>query len=567
MRRALTLLCCCVVAAGQDGTPIFRSKVNLVLVPVVVRDRHGRAIGNLTQADFQLLDNGKRQSISTFSVIRHQNPMSQETATGTGGRQNVQAETTDSPVNAGSSVAPRSTRNFIYLFDDLNIRFGDLARVRTAAEQHFAKAFSNGDRAAIYTVTGKHSLEFTSDRAKLESAVSKLQWGTVAGRGGMGCPDVSYYIAHLIVEQADPQALDALTFHTMECAHALPEPARQIALAASNQEMMFGRDDTKLALATLRRAIRRLSGMPGERVIVLASPGFFAQTSEAIKGTAEVLDLAAKNDVIIQGLSVRGVILAEEEEDVTRQVIVGRRNPPRASSPDQTWVRYRRESARADGDVMRDLAEGTGGTFFHDNNDLRLGFGRLSAVPEFSYVLGFSPSELKADGSFHRLKVIAAGAKGAEVEARRGYYAVPEAPGKQSALDLEDAVYARDVRSDIPVVLQTGYSKPNRSAVVEVSVVAKIDVRPLQFEKSAGHNKDSIDVAVAIFDSEWGYIADQAESEHLNLRDAALAEKNPAVTLRWDFPGIKPGDYIVRTVIREPKTGAVTTINRTLKVF
>ncbi len=565
MRRALTLICCCAAAAGQEGgMPTFRSKVNLVLVPVVVRDRHGRAIGNLTQADFQLFDSGKRQNISAFSVIRHRN-----TATESVSPPKLTSEAAGATSgNTAPSIEQHSARNFIYLFDDLNIRFADLARVRAAATQHFEKAFSAGDRAAIYTVTGRDSLDFTNDRAKLEAAVSKLKWGTVAGRGGMGCPDVSYYLAYLVVEKADPQVLDALTLHTMECSHALPEPARQIALAASNQEMMFGRDDTKLALSTLRRAIRRLSGMPGERVIVLASPGFFAQTSEAIKGTAEVLDLAAKNDVIIQGLSVRGVILAEEEEDVTRRVIVGRRNPPRASSPDQTWVRYRRESARADGDVMQDLAEGTGGTFFHNNNDLHLGFDRLSAVPEFSYVLGFSPSEFKADGSFHRLKVIAAGAKGAEVEARRGYYALPEAAaGKPSATELEDAVFARDVRSDIPVVLQTGYSKPNRSEVVKVSIAAKIDIRPLQFEKTAGRNKDSLDVAVAIFDSKWGYITDRAESESLNLEDAALAKKDPAITLHWDFPEIKPGDYVVRVVIREPKTGAMTIINRTLKVM
>ena len=49
-----------------------------------------------------------------------------------------------------------------------------------------------------------------------------------------------------------------------------------------------------------------------------------------------------------------------------------------------------------------------------------------------------------------------------------------------------------------------------------------------------------------------------AESEHLHHND---------VTLRWDFPNVKSGDYVVRFVVREPKTGATTVINRTLKVL
>jgi hypothetical protein len=42
--------------------------VNLVLVRVVVRDAGGKVVLGLKQEDFQVLDNGKQQRISTFSV-------------------------------------------------------------------------------------------------------------------------------------------------------------------------------------------------------------------------------------------------------------------------------------------------------------------------------------------------------------------------------------------------------------------------------------------------------------------------------------------------------------------
>src|SRR5208283_790076 len=54
--------------ATHDQPLTFQSKVNLVLVPVVVRDSQGHAIGNLTKEDFQLFDKGKRQEITKFTI-------------------------------------------------------------------------------------------------------------------------------------------------------------------------------------------------------------------------------------------------------------------------------------------------------------------------------------------------------------------------------------------------------------------------------------------------------------------------------------------------------------------
>ena len=91
-------------------------------------------------------------------------------------------------------------------------------------------------------------------------------------------------------------------------------------------------------------------------MIVLVSPGFYGQTPAAIKATAEVLDLAAKSNVVLSGLNPRGVIQAEEDEDVTSRAGVGRRTQPGEPLPLSGWIRYRRESARAESDAIKDLA-------------------------------------------------------------------------------------------------------------------------------------------------------------------------------------------------------------------
>ena len=271
--------------------------------------------------------------------------------------------------------------------------------------------------------------------------------------------------------------------------------------------------------------------------------------------------------MIVSGLSVRGVIVAEEEGGRRGIGRFAEKNGP-GGSRRQLWMEYRRESARANGDVMKDLAEGTGGTFFHNNNDLEVGFERLAAAPEFSYVLGFSSADLKKDGSYHSLKVHVSTRKGVTVEARRGYYAlVPDTRDNAAAEDIADAVFSRDEITDIPAILQVGYSRPYAGDAATVQLLAKIDVTSLHYRKSATRSNDSLRAVAALFDPDGGYVAGATETVTLKLLDETLAQKDPALTLRWEFPDIKPGSYQIRLVINEPGSKAMTTMNRPLKIL
>ena len=52
----------------HDTAPTFKVRVNEVLVRVVVRDESGKVIPNLKKEDFQLFDNRKPQTITSFRV-------------------------------------------------------------------------------------------------------------------------------------------------------------------------------------------------------------------------------------------------------------------------------------------------------------------------------------------------------------------------------------------------------------------------------------------------------------------------------------------------------------------
>jgi VWFA-related protein len=81
----------------------------------------------------------------------------------------------------------------------------------------------------------------------------------------------------------------------------------------------------------------------------------------------------------------------------------------------------KRGSMSSDENPLSEFANGTGGSFFHNSNDLDAGFQRLTETPEYVYLLEFSIDDLKPDGYYHRLKV-RLDREGMQLWARQGYF-------------------------------------------------------------------------------------------------------------------------------------------------
>jgi len=79
-----------------------------------------------------------------------------------------------------------------------------------------------------------------------------------------------------------------------------------------------------------------------------------------------------------------------------------------------------------------------------------------------------------------------------------------------------------------------------------------------------GH--DTLEIVVALFDTEGGFVTQTAEIAVVNL-EAADTERDPEITLHWELADIKPSTYTVRFVMRAPRITGMTTINRELKVY
>jgi hypothetical protein len=105
----------------------------------------------------------------------------------------------------------------------------------------------------------------------------------------------------------------------------------------------------------------------------------------------------ARSEVVISSIDPKGMFVLSSQANAGRDTVL--------------WGTAQRNRLASDlqgentaSSVLAEVAEGTGGEYFHDNNDLSAGFRSLTGF-QGSYILAFVPSELKLDGRFHRLKV------------------------------------------------------------------------------------------------------------------------------------------------------------------
>src|ERR1700684_501490 len=101
--------------ATKEATATFSSKVNLVMVPVVVRDSSGHAVGTLRKEDFQLFDKGKLQFISKFSIDRPSAPLIVPNA---GVETDSEGNTKNDKPSGSPGTGPVATRFVAWIFDD-----------------------------------------------------------------------------------------------------------------------------------------------------------------------------------------------------------------------------------------------------------------------------------------------------------------------------------------------------------------------------------------------------------------------------------------------------------------
>lgn len=538
---------------SRESTPTFQVRANLVLVRVVVRDSSNKAIGTLNREDFEVFDNHKQQIISNFNVLgaKHDATVASDSAK------------PGAPAPAGQSGSGSAPERFLGLyFDDVHAVLMDLMRGRDAAQKFVTTSLQASDRVAVFTSSGQGNLDFTDDREKLRLALGKVKPRNVTAGIGQDCPSIDAYQAYQIVDLNNVQAIEAATMDTLHCFYN-DDPkylaqAQSQALNQAQSALVEGESKATYTTRGLDQLIQRMSRLPGQRSIILVSPGFLLLQNPQSEWA--LIERAVRSNVVINGLDVRGLWVPEPLGDISNPApTTGLTAGPEATVRLEGYARL--------ADVMRDLANGTGGLFFQNSNDLRSGFGQLGSVPEYSYLLGFVPPAEKLDGRFHSIDVKLTHREKYAIQARRGYYAPArgETTAENVRHDLEEAVFSDQTLDALPMEVHAQFFRVDDKKS-RIAVLARVDTKLLPFRKAEGRNVDDLTIVTVLFDNDGKYVEGKQKVLNMKLMDATREKLvQSGIRTRTTFD-VAPGTYQVRLVVRDSEGQLMSAQNQTVEV-
>jgi len=550
IRRLAAILCVCGAALAQDQSPtVIRIDVNLVQVDAIVTDSKNKHVSNLKAEDFEILQDGKPQSISNFSYITVGSRM--PAASPTAPRSGVAA-----PLPPTALKTSEVRRMFALVVDDLGLSFESVAHVRDALRKFVDHQMQPGDMVAIIrTSAGMGVLQqFTTDRNLLHAAIDH----------------VKYTLGRVNVDSFEPVG---------EIADNLP-PGGLAEMMAPDAIAAYGqiRSGTVLTgtLGALRYVIDGLRDLPGRKSVVL-----FSENMQLFQGLADdpipvtgggpialplpsvmddmrhLIDAANRASVVIYTIDPRGVepYFPSAADNPT----VGNTGAGSAAI-----ISQRSTQVQDSQQGLSMLAEETGGLFIRNDNFIDDAIDQAVADTEGYYLIGYHPDAETFDAKtgkakFHHVQVRLRTA-GLHVRSRSGFYGESNAEARSVPRtgheELMHALVSPFSSGSVHLRLTTLFHQPSGGPPC-LSAMLLIDPHDLTFAALPdGGQKATIEVAAMTF-GESGQPVDQSDRRFdISLTPAqyAAVERNGLV-YRVDQPLQHPGLYQLRVALRDEDSG------------
>ena len=449
-------------AQAPQQKPLFRSNENLILVDVSVRDKKGQPIDGLKASDFEVLENGKTQDVVTFAyekVAPSKNVIVTASTLSKAGEGKGAVPVTLGPTKPAAKPAPAAApaatpaeaaaaivdasatpltsedvaghRVWILLFDTSSMQPDDVQKAADGALKWTTDKMSTSDLVAVATISSTLQIltDFTNDKAKITSTLK----------------------AFAVADGTAPADVDASTMSSDEATNASTSTDATTVDASAQELDSFNND---MRLRGLKTICDSLVSIQQHKAILYFSSGMERNgTDNAVESRAAV-NACSRANTSINPIDARGL-----------QVVVaggsartGSRGGVSAFSGGGVAQQFARLASQQE--TLQSLAADTGGQAFTDSNDFGEAFDSVEKDISSYYILGYSSTNTKQDGSFRKIQVRLKPKLDAKLTAREGYYADRDfantAKGDRENALQEELLMAIPA-TDVPLFVTSGY--------------------------------------------------------------------------------------------------------------
>lgn len=526
---------------SDDKDDVVRITTNLVQVDAVVT-KDGKPVANLTTEDFEIYQDGKKQTITSFAYITNV-PKSAPPPSSQPSRNEKKVDAVPfTPINREDPH-----RTIALVVDDLGLSVQSMGQVRKQLRKFIAEQVQPNDLVAVIRTGGEMGAlqQFTNDKRVLGRAVDMLRWNFCSRVGIDIFPSTGSAL------QSVPSAcgirslgntLRSLRF-IIDSMGQLPGRKSLVLLSDSvpreSQDEFFPRADGLSALGP--------SSLKEEGIVENDSSPLSNEYTNYSGFIQKIAEKAIRASVVIysvdtQGLVTTGITAADSFPGNQRQVAAQMQNIHRLRS-EMLWSR------REGGDL---LARQTGGFQVRNSNNFDL--NRIAEDQSGYYLLGYRPTEETFNRRFHHIKAkVKRG--GMSLRTRFGFFGVTEEEAKRAqptVRDLTNLALASPFRAqDIEVEL-TSFFAEEPSLGSMLSSYMYLSVKDLEFRQVNGKHQGSIEMHGVVFGDNGSLIEQMRRGATLTFTDSELEQaKTNGIGLGINMPVKRHGSYQIRIAVRD----------------
>ena len=574
MRKRVTLalllsVCTLLPVMGQqkpadDKDDVVKIRTNLVQVDAVVT-KDGKPVTNLTADDFEIYEDGRKQTITSFAYISNVPSSTRNTTVASAPLKDSATDKTGvtPPPPAEPVQRDAARRTIAIVVDDLGISAETMGQIKTRLHKFLAEELQPNDLVAIIRTGGTVGAlqQFTTDKRMLSRAVDELRWNVCSRVGLSVIPRVESVGDPSCYDDSPSLSLKALRY-ILESMGRLPGRKSMILLS---DNLPIEREQRGPGIGLVSDASEKIrTGPKKEDAFGIIQVG--ADVKNYGSWLRRISETAIRSSVVIysvdtQGLQYTGIVASDS---------VFERIPE--SQPRSIGLlpeRFRMLQENREGSLL--LAKQTGGFQITNSNGLQL--ERILEDQSGYYLLGYRPSEETFNRQFHQIKAKVKHS-GMTLRTRYGFFGVSEDEANRGRLTPKDqmtlALISPFTEQNLEVNVNSFFAGGSTEGATVRSFIY-LNPANLSFVPNNGRYETALEIQGALF-GDNGSIANKVKHDIVlslaeNEYKQALRDGLPdAVRLRFDMPAKKPGSYQVRIAVRDRTSAKIGSAGQFIEV-